>query len=170
MIKELLKALYLKVYEKGKTLHRQHREKMFRIKYDIDESFRFNGENILLYGEGSIVCGSNSYIGELSTVQACKGCLVKIGNNCSISHNVRIYTQSKIADQDFSKSSMVKSGNVIIEDYVWIGANVFINPGISIGKNSVVGANSVITRDVPVNGIVGGVPAKLIKMKSNLDA
>ena len=60
-----------------------------------------------------------------------------------------------------------KKGNVIIEDFVWIGANVFINPGVTIGKNSIVGANSVVVRDLPPNGIYGGVPAKLIKLKSN---
>ena len=56
---------------------------------------------------------------------------------------------------------------MIIEDYAWIGANVFINPGVVIGKNSIVGANSVITKNVPMNAIFGGVPAKLIRMKSS---
>lgn len=92
--------------------------------------------------------------------------MVIIGKGCSISHNVRIYTQSLDADQDFSKSGLIeKTGDVIVEDYVWIGANVFINPKIKIGKNSVIGANSVVTKDVPPFSIVGGVPAKLIRMK-----
>jgi maltose O-acetyltransferase len=84
-----------------------------------------------------------------------------------ISHNVRIYSSSAVADQDFSNNSIeIKYGNVLIGDYVWIGANVFIGPGVKIGNNSVIGANSVVTKDVEEFSIVGGVPAKLIRYKS----
>ncbi len=66
----------------------------------------------------------------------------------------------------FSLEEMpIKQGDVIIKDFVWIGANVVINPGVTIGQNAVIGANSVITRDVDPSSIVGGVPAKLIRMK-----
>ena len=78
---------------------------------------------------------------------------------------MRIYTQSRIADQDLGQTNFVKLGDVIIEDNVWIGANVFINPGVTIGTNSIVGANSIVTHDVPPWTIVGGVPARLIRMK-----
>jgi maltose O-acetyltransferase len=53
----------------------------------------------------------------------------------------------------------------MIGNGVWIGANVFIGPGINIGDNSIIGANSVVVKDVLPNSIVGGVPAKLIRMK-----
>ena len=59
-----------------------------------------------------------------------------------------------------------KKGNITIEDFAWIGANVLINPGITIGANSIIGANSVVTKDVLPFSIVGGVPAKLIRMKN----
>ncbi|EKF9070797.1 acyltransferase, partial [Vibrio cholerae] len=58
-----------------------------------------------------------------------------------------------------------KSDDVYIDDYSWIGANVFIGPGVKIGRNSVVGANSVVTCDIPDNQIWGGVPARLIRTK-----
>jgi maltose O-acetyltransferase len=143
----------------------------FRKKYDIHPSFRFNGRDIHFYGEGVIEIDENSYIGSLSTIQAHQACVVKIGKGCSISHNVRIYTSSKIPDFDFSdkKNAPEKKGNVIIGDYAWIGANVFINPGVVIGENSVIGANSVVTKNIEPFGIYGGVPAKLIRMKK-LDA
>ncbi len=83
-----------------------------------------------------------------------------------ISHNVRIYTQSNLADWDFSNSPIPeKVGNVIVENYVWIGANIFINSGVTIGTNSIVGANSVVTKDIPPFSVYGGVPAKFIRQK-----
>lgn len=138
----------------------------YRKRYGIPKSFRFNGKGIRLYGDGALIFGENSYIGELSTCQTSKDYKVCIGEKCKISHNVRIYNQTAIADHDFSLEEMpIKQGDVIIKDFVWIGANVVINPGVTIGQNAVIGANSVITRDVDPSSIVGGVPAKLIRMK-----
>jgi len=139
----------------------------FRKQYQIDPSFRFNGTNILLYGNGNIEIGKNSYLGEGSSIQAYDNCRVIIGQGCSISHNVRFYTQSYDPDQDFSSNQTVsKTGDIIIGNFVWIGANVFINPGVRIGDNSIIGANSVVTKDVGAYEIVGGVPAKLIRKKN----
>ncbi|MBK8712913.1 MAG: acyltransferase [Niastella sp.] len=138
----------------------------FRNKYSLDESFRFNGKFIQLYGDGIIQAGAGSYIGSFSTAYSHKNNKVIIGKGVRISHNVRIYTLSSFPDQDFSNPQIQnKAGDVIIGDYSWIGANVFINPGINIGSNAVVGANSVVTKDVPDFAIVGGVPATLIRMK-----
>lgn len=138
----------------------------FRNNYDISKDFKFNGKGIKFYGKGKIVIGDSSYIGALSTIQASLGYEVRIGKGCQISHNVRMYTQTAIADADFSKKPPPsKYGNIIIGDNCWIGVNVFINPGITIGDNSVVGANSVVTKNIPSNEIWGGVPAKLIREK-----
>ena len=63
--------------------------------------------------------GDNSYIDELSTIQAVKGNKVKIGKSCQISHNVRVYTSTDIADQYFSlKNRLVKNADVIIGNFV----------------------------------------------------
>lgn len=138
----------------------------YRVKYNIPIDFRFNGKDISIYGDGELLIGKNSYIGSYSTIQLHEKTIVSIGNGCSISHNVRMYTSSKIPDYDFSDklNAPDKIGNIVIDDYVWIGANVFINPGVKIGKNSVVGANSVVTKDIVSYGIYGAVPAKLIRM------
>ncbi len=167
---EWLKKIVFNCISYALRFHQDFIYQNFRKKYVIDESFRFNGKEILLYGEGEICFGKNSYVGEYSTWQSSKGCKISIGEGCMISHNVRCYTQSNEANFDFSKQDIPsKFGNVTIGNYVWIGANVFINPGITIGDNAVVGANSVITKDIPANSIYGGVPAKLIKMKENFD-
>ena len=56
---------------------------------------------------------------------------------------------------------------VIIGKNVWIGSNATILPGITIGNNSVVAAGAVVTKDVPKNTVVAGVPAKVIKENNN---
>ena len=138
-----------------------------RKKYNIDKQFRFNGKFILFYGNGSINAGPGSYIGELSTLQAADGYSINIGTCCKISHNVRVYTQTGIADYDFSLDSPPKKhGNVKFGDYCWVGANVFVNPNVTIGENAIVGANSVVTKDIPPFEIWGGVPAKFIRRKN----
>jgi len=165
-MKSLIKRILLKLYTYSKKLYWDDRYNKMREKYKIDVSFRFNGEGILFYGDGEIICGSNSYIGSLSTILAKKGQKVFIGKNCTLSHNLRAYTSSSNVDQDWNLEERTeKRGDIIINDGVWIGANVFINPGITLGKNAVIGANSVVTKDVPENAIYGGVPAKLIRFK-----
>jgi maltose O-acetyltransferase len=143
------------------------KKKLYYHKYNISDSFKFNGNNIQLYGEGIIQLGNNSYIGDSCTIQSYKNCKVIIGDNCAISHNVRMYTMTYDSNQEFNNSNekKIKTSDVVIGNGVWIGANVFINPGISIGDNSIIGANSVVTKNVKPNAIYGGVPAKFIRFK-----
>ncbi|WP_443197883.1 DapH/DapD/GlmU-related protein [Pseudobutyrivibrio sp. OR37] len=62
-----------------------------------------------------------------------------------------------------NKRKIRSKGPVIIEKNAWIGRNVCIMPNVVIGEGSIVGANSVVTHDVPPYSIVGGVPARIIK-------
>lgn len=135
-------------------------------RYRVAPTFRFNGAGIQLSGDGEIVLGADSYIGELSTVQASAGYRVEVGRRCRISHNVRIYTMTSEADSDFRDGDGTPvHGNVRIGDGVWIGVNAYIGPDVTIGDNSVVGANSVVVKDVPAGEIWGGVPARRIRAK-----
>jgi maltose O-acetyltransferase len=167
--KYILLSIPFAVFKLFRKWHEEYRYETYRRIYQIAPSFKFNGWDILLYGPGQINFGEDSYIGIGSTVEADTNYCVSIGKRCSVSHNVRIYTTTNIADQDFSLPSKKKSGNVVIKDNAWIGANVFINPGVTIGANSIIGANSVVTRDVPDWAIVAGVPARLIRMKRLVD-
>jgi maltose O-acetyltransferase len=140
----------------------------YRKKYDIADSFRFSGVGTVLYGDGKIVLGENSYIGEHSSVQSSKGCVVRVGKNCSISHYVMVYTENLIADQDFDKSRRTVKGNVTIGDNCWIGARVFIREGVTIGENVVVGANSVVTKDIPSFCVAAGCPARVRRERTSI--
>lgn len=146
------------------TLADETRTKELRKKYNLPDSFRFNGQRILLYGDGEIKVGENTYVGDGSTIQSADGRTVSIGHDCAISHGVRMYTESRDPDHDITSGPTIL-GDITIGDKVWVGANAYIGPGITIGDHAVVGANSVVTRDVASWTIVGGVPAKPIRRK-----
>lgn len=96
-------------------------------------------------------------------------------NEIRIGNNVRMGPRILITDNAHGASTiemlrippnerpLVSKGPVIIEDNVWIGEKASIMPGVRIGKGAIIGANSVVTKDVPPYTIVGGIPAKVIK-------
>jgi len=112
----------------------------------------------------NVILNSNCHIG-------CIDCVV-IGNNVLVASKVYITdhyhgdTINNCSGPPVSRPLMSK-GPVYIEDNVWIGEAVVILPNVRIGKNSIVGANSVITKSFPANSIIAGVPAKLIKVIEN---
>ena len=86
-----------------------------------------------------------------------------IGNNIDIAQEVNIWT----AQHDYNDENYCGvTGTVIIEDYVWIASRVTILPGVRIHKGAVIAAGAVVTKDVPENAIVGGVPAKIIGFRN----
>lgn len=155
---------------------RSYRYELYRSKYDLHESFlERNNEGIHLYGDGEIHSGSGSYIGRYSRIRAGEDTRVVIGSGCAISHDTAIYTTSWSADQDFrgrdpGDFSRLKShsGDVVIGDHTWIGYGVFVTPGTRVGEDAVVGANAVVTRDIPPHSIAVGAPAKVVKFKEHL--
>ena len=83
-----------------------------------------------------------------------------IGKNCAISWNCQIL------DDDFHRiGDNLTAKPIIIEDKVWIGASATILKGVTIGKGSIIAANSVVTKDVPEFTLVGGNPAKIIRQE-----
>lgn len=92
-----------------------------------------------------------------------------IGNNVSIAPNVTFICESsanngkEINDIPYVKDKLTKNGEINIDDEVWIGANVTILQGVSIGRCSIVGAGSVVTKDVPAYCVVVGNPAKVTR-------
>lgn len=86
---------------------------------------------------------------------------ITIEDDVLIGPQVNIITENHPVDPKSRKSLELNS--VTIKRNAWIGANATILPGVIIGENSIVAAGAVVTKDVPDNTIVGGVPAKLIK-------
>jgi len=84
---------------------------------------------------------------------------VMIAPHCVLAAGNHDHTQ---LDQPMRSAPSISRGPIVIEDDVWIGAHCTITDGVTIGRGAVVGANSVVTRDVPAYAIVAGVPAKQI--------
>jgi len=129
----------------------------------FDKNSKFES-GIYISDSRQLKIGKHARINENAFLQGS----IQIGDYVMIAPNVSIY--SKTHNHHDVKAPMVLSGEsetktVIIEDDVWIGINTVILPGIKIGKGSIVGANSVVTKDVAPYTIVGGVPAKLIRSR-----
>ena len=87
-----------------------------------------------------------------------------IGNHVDVASEVMICnSEHDVNDPDFK----AKQESVKIEDFVFIGPRVIILPGVRVGKGAVVAAGAVLTKNVPNNAIVGGVPAKIIGERVN---
>lgn len=127
-----------------------------------------------VYSLGRVVISSHAKIGKGTYINSGIIDSANIGQFCSISYNVMIglrehehgfYTMSPVlAAIKYNNADLANKPRVpaIIEDEVWIGANVIVLQGVKIGTGAVVGAGSVVTKSIPSMEIWGGVPAKKI--------
>lgn len=119
-----------------------------------------NGNVCIMIGDGCSF-GSNNHITAINSIV--------IGNNVLTGKNVTITDNShgttSLEDMNIPPCSrkMFSRGEVIIEDNVWIGDKSTILPGIRIGKGAIVGANTIVTHDVPPYSVVVGSPARIVK-------
>ena len=124
----------------------------------VDESFA-------LFPPFHTDCGKNIHIGK--NVFLNMGCKfqdqggIYIGDGALIGHNVVLATLNHAMSP--SRRGTMVPAPIRIGKNVWIGSNATILPGVTIGDGAIVAAGAVVTRDVPENAIVGGVPAKVIR-------
>jgi maltose O-acetyltransferase len=125
-------------------------------------------------GEGSTVeppffCsyGRNIHIGERVFLNVLCTILdaaeVRIGNHVMVGPSVGIYTPA----HDLAAATRIQGWEVArkitIEDNAWLGGGAILLPGVTVGRNAVVGAGAVVTRDVPADTVVAGNPARVIR-------
>lgn len=111
--------------------------------------------------------GKTVFIGEGTfinmNVTMLDGAKISIGNNVLIGPNTQFYSASHSLNHLERRNWATFCKPISIEDDVWIGGNVVINQGVTIGARSVIAANSVVNSDVPPDSLYGGTPAKFIR-------
>jgi len=143
------------------------------IKYR-KKQFQFIGKNVeyknlhskFLYSK-NISLGHNSKILDYAYFDGAGGIIIGectiIAPECTIITSNHNYNENNIEMLPFNNELIMKS--VTIEEFCWIGRNVMVMPGVIIGRGSVVAAGSVVTKNVGAYSVVGGNPAKLIKLR-----
>jgi len=108
--------------------------------------------NWMVQGVKGLKLGKNTDIGAFTYINA--SCGVEIGDNVQIASHCSIYSLSTIDN---------KSGKVVIKENACVGSHCVVMPGITIGKNSIIGAFSFVNKDIPDNVIAIGIPTKVVK-------
>lgn len=113
-----------------------------------------------VYGQ-NIILGDHVYLNISCTILDCN--TVRIGNHVMIGPSVQIYTAAHDLEAEARNQGWEVARAITVEDNVWIGGGAILLPGVRIGRNAVVGAGSVVTRDVPANAVAAGNPARVIR-------
>ena len=122
-------------------------------------------DSVTVFPPFSADFGKNITLGERVFINS--GCKfqdqggIVIGDDCLIGHNAVLATLNH--DLDPSRRADLHPSPIIIGRNVWIGANVTVLPGITIGENAVIGAAALVTKDVPADSIAVGSPARVIR-------
>lgn len=142
--------------EIGTGFHASERFRMEAIDVFIDQFFLPSitiGNNVVFNTDVHIGCVNS----------------IHIGDNCLFASRIFItdhqHGESDLQVNDIIRMNrhLISKGPIVIEDNVWVGEGVVILPQVTIGKNSIIGANSVVNKDVPPNCVVAGNPARIIK-------
>lgn len=115
--------------------------------------------------EGEFSLGAKSVMGQECTISAYQH--VAIGRECIIADRVMMidFDHGMVEVERPIREQGIYKRNVDVGHNVWMGYGACVLRGVSVGNNSVIGTNAVVTADVPANAIVGGVPARLIRMR-----
>lgn len=149
-------------------------------------------EGCVLDAKGDVTCGlsvgDGVFIGR-GTILSCKGGRIEIGDNANVSANCMLLSETRLSigrnvliagmtyvvaggnhgiertDVPIISQPCESRGGVIIGDNCWLGANVTVLDGVTIGRDAVIGAGAVVTESVPEYAIAAGVPARVIRMR-----
>lgn len=124
---------------------------------------------LAVYGEisnESIIIGDRTYIGFGFTALSTSNSTIKIGKDVLFASNVLISSENHGIDPELGipyMSQELTSKDVSVDDGCWIGEKVIILPGVHIGKKSIIGAGSIVTKSIPAYSIAVGNPARIVK-------
>jgi acetyltransferase-like isoleucine patch superfamily enzyme len=115
--------------------------------------------------EGVVEIGAKTVMGQECTISAYKR--VRIGEQCVIADRAMFidFDHGVVEVERPIRKQGIYTRDVEVGSNVWIGYGACILRGVSVGDNSIVGTNSVVTKDVPANAVVAGVPARIVRMR-----
>ena len=120
--------------------------------------------NVAIFSPHFVSFGDDCAVNEFVHILGIGG--VTVGNGVWISNHASLITETHPADVEFIGDHPPATAAIVIDDHAWIGSHAVIMPGVTLGRSCIVGAGSVVTKDVPPYAIVAGVPAKLLRYKS----
>lgn len=133
----------------------------------LQKLFAFCGDNVWIEPPLTLAMGNTVSIGKgtymNSNVTLVDDYEISIGENVLIAPNVTICTTNHPMHYQARLHGEMYCRKVVIEDYVWIGSNAVICPGVTVGRGAVIGAGSVVTKDVPPMCFAAGVPCRVIR-------
>jgi acetyltransferase-like isoleucine patch superfamily enzyme len=136
----------------------------------IGDKSRIYRDNIIETDrEGSLTIGEQSSIHPRGQINAYVQ-PIRIGSGVMIAPNCALYSYNHgvAPNLPIRKQPLESNGPIVIEDDAWLGVNVTVLSGVRIGKGAIIGANSLVTKDVPDGAIAMGVPARVVKMRSEI--
>ena len=156
----------------------------------------FIGDGVLIYedhGGGEVELGTGTHIHRDTTIQTGAGGIVTIGDDTHIQPRCQLsaykgsitigkrveiapncsfypYNHGMDVERPMRQQPVFSKGGIHIEDDVWLGVGTIVLDGVRIGQGAVIGAGSVVTRDIPPMAVVAGVPAKVVKYRDTASA
>ena len=135
--------------------------------------FKGSSNDLLIYPSVYIIFSHRMTVGRRVAINV--GTYIDAGGGLEIGDHVMIGPHCIISTREHSTDlsdipmchQPVRYRTIVIENDVWIGANVSIRGGVNLGEGCVIGAGAVVVHDVPPNAIVGGVPAKILRYRDN---
>ena len=131
--------------------------------FSLGENASFICNDMLVYDGAIVVAHKNANL-QLGSGYINSNSEIRCFNSITIGENVAIAKEVIIRGSDLHKvSNSVMTAPIVIGNHVWIGTRAMIMKGVTIGDGAVVAAGSIVTKDVPQNCVVAGVPAKIVK-------
>lgn len=169
-------AIYTATYDDSSVIHTS--AKIYSpspTKIHIGARSHIHGTLMVWQDCGRIEIGVDCFVGDSSRIYSAGS--IKIGNRVLIAHNCNLFDSNihsldpKLRHKEFIQNTTgpliclndIKNGTLTIEDDVWIGASAIILKNVTIGRCSIVGAGSVVVKNVPPYSVVAGNPAAVIK-------
>ena len=152
------------VHKKGKGACIRRRTRLDVVpwnKFNLGNQSTIEDFSAVNNGVGDVVIGDRTRIGLSNTIIG----PVKVGNDVRLAQNVVLsglnHNYTEIDSPIHAQG--VSTNPIVIEDETWIGANVVVVPGVTIGKHAVIAAGSVVTKNIPDYSVAAGNPARILK-------